>query len=108
MTARETGPNGFKTRFIKRIKRECPFAVVLLTDPGYLQGVPDILVLVEDYWFCFEVKAAKGSRRQPNQTWWVDKLDDMSFARFVYPENEEEVILGFQRALESRGIARFS
>lgn len=108
MTMRETGPSGFKTKFIRNLKVRFPNCVVLLTDPQYLQGVPDILMLLEDTWFAFEVKATKTSSRRPNQEWWIDILNRQSYASFVYPENEEEVIREVQQSLEARRRARLS
>lgn len=98
MTPRETGPNGFKTKFIKRVEEEFPGAIVLLMDAGYIQGVPDIFVVYGRSWAALEVKAAHNSRHQPNQDWWVTRLRDYSYASFVYPENEEEVLNELQLA----------
>lgn len=106
MTKRETGPAGFKTKFIKNLQLEFPDCVVMLTDAQYQQGVPDILMLVGDAWFAFEVKAAANSSRRPNQEWWVDILNRLSYASFVYPENEREVLDEVQQALEARGRTR--
>lgn len=105
MTTRETGPNGFKTKFIKRIEYLIPDAIVLLTDPGYVQGIPDLFVLYGPYWAALEVKASNTSSIRPNQEWWINRLGQMSYAAFVYPENEEEVLLGLQQAF---GIGRSS
>ena len=46
----------------------------------------------EDKWAVLEAKRDKNSRKQPNQEHYVEKLDGMSFSRFVYPENKEEVL----------------
>ena len=39
-----------------------------------------------------EVKKSKNAKRQPNQEYYVDKLNDMSYATFVYPENKDKVM----------------
>jgi hypothetical protein len=39
-----------------------------------------------------EVKASTKASHQPNQDYYVEKLDYMGFARFVYPENEAAVL----------------
>ena len=108
MTARETGPNGFKTKLIKRIRDSFPECVVMLTDAGYIQGAPDVLVLHHDRWAALEVKASANSSHRPNQDWWVEKLNDHSYATFVYPENQEEVLDELQFALGARRSSRLS
>ena len=82
----------FQKELIDEIKREYPGCIVLKNDPDYIQGFPDWTILWEDKWAVLEAKRAKNSRKQPNQEHYVEKLDGMSFSRFVYPENKEEVL----------------
>lgn len=96
MSPRETGPSGFKARLIKNIKSSFPECVIFLTDAGYVQGAPDIIVLCRDKWAALEVKATEKSSKRPNQLWWVNQLNDMSYSSFVYPENEEVVLNDLQ------------
>lgn len=77
----------FQARLIREIEEEFPGAVVLKTDPNYIQGFPDLLVLHDSFWGALEVKRARTSARQPNQEYWVQRLNLMSYARFVYPGN---------------------
>jgi hypothetical protein len=49
-----------------------------------------------------EVKASADAPEQPNQEYYVNSLDAMSFAAFIYPENEEEVLDDLQSAFERR------
>ena len=82
----------FQKELIDEIKREYPGCIILKNDSDYIQGFPDWTILWEDKWAVLEAKRAKNSRKQPNQEHYVEKLDGMSFSRFVYPENKEEVL----------------
>lgn len=70
-------------------------------DSGYLQGIPDLTVLYKDHWAFLECKKNASASHRPNQEHWVKKADDMSFARFIFPENKEEVLRELQRSFES-------
>lgn len=82
----------FQAGFIKELKSTFDGCVILKNDSSYLQGVPDLLVLHKDKWCTLEVKKSANSHKQPNQEYYVDKMNDMSFSRFVYPENKDEVL----------------
>lgn len=88
----------FQSRLIKELKRRFPGAVVLPMDGGYIQGFPDVLILYRDKWAALECKRAASARRRPNQEYYVAKLDGMSFARFIFPENREEVLNELEHA----------
>lgn len=91
----------FQARLIKKIKRIFPECVVLKNDPNYIQGMPDLTVLFDDGWAVLECKNSENAPRQPNQEFYISKLDRMSFASFVYPENEREVLDALQRSFSS-------
>ena len=82
----------FQASLIKKIKTIFPGCYVLKNDPTYLQGVPDLLVLYKNKWAALECKKSANARHQPNQDYYVDQMNDMSFSRFIYPENEQEVL----------------
>ena len=88
----------YQSVLIKKIKTMLPGAMVLKNDSGYLQGVPDLIVLYKDKWACLEVKRSKSSPKQPNQDFYVRQMNKMSFAAFIYPENERQVLDALQRA----------
>ena len=69
-----------------------PDAIVMKLDSSYLQGIPDLLVLVGDKWATLECKRDKNASHVWNQNWYVDKMNSMSFSRFIFPENKEEVL----------------
>lgn len=81
----------FQKDFVIRLQSQYPGAVVFKTDPNIL-SFPDLMMLHGSRWAAFEMKKEKDADQQPNQEWWVNRLNRMSFASFLYPENEEEVL----------------
>ena len=90
--------NKFKTQLAAEIKQRLPGAIVTHLDPNEIQGIPDLLVLYEDKWASLEGKKSQSAPKRPNQEHYVNKMNEMSFSRFVYPENKEEVLNDLQRA----------
>ena len=83
-----------------------PGCMVMKTDPSYIQGLPDLLILYGDKWATLECKRSANAKRQPNQLYYVDKMDKMSFSSFICPENEESVLLELQHAFTTGGSTR--
>ena len=81
----------FQAKLIKDIKERLPDCIVLKNDPTYLQGIPDLTVFNNDKWATLEVKKSANAVHQPNQDYYVEMMDHMSFSRFVYPENRDTV-----------------
>jgi hypothetical protein len=98
----------YQAHVIARLRAEFPGCFILKNDSAYLQGIPDLLILFNEHWAMLEVKASARSRTQPNQEYYVDLLDEMSFAAFIFPENEEEVFCDLQYALSPKRPARVS
>lgn len=92
--------NQYQAKLIKKLYKTFPGCVVVKNDPGYQQGILDLTILYGPNWASLEVKASANSRVQPNQEHFVRTLDDMSFAAFIYPENEAEVLDALQQAFE--------
>ena len=61
-------------------------------DSGDIQGIPDLLILYEDKWATLENKRHAKATKQPNQEYYVNKMNNMSFSRFICPENKEDVL----------------
>lgn len=85
----------------KRIEERIPGALVIKNDPTYVQGIPDLLILKGKRWAALEVKISGKASHRPNQRYYVDKMNDWSFAAFIFPENEEEVISELERAFSN-------
>lgn len=82
----------FQAKLIKEIKDIFDGCIVMKNDSSYIQGIPDLLVLYKNRWASLEVKKNARASRRPNQEYYVERMDNMSFSRFVCPENKDEVI----------------
>lgn len=94
--------SAYQAGLIKKLRRLYPDAIIMKNDSGYIQGIPDLTILHEDRWATLEVKAKPPTSSQafePNQEWFIDKMNDMSFSACIYPENEKDVLRGLQQAL---------
>lgn len=84
--------NVFQASLIRTIKNMLPGCIVLKLDPNYMQGIPDLLILHGLAWAALECKKSENAPHQPNQDFYVDKMNRMSFAAFIYPENTQQVL----------------
>ena len=95
--------NKFQSDLITELKETFQGSIVTKLDSSHIQGIPDLLILYKNKWGILECKRNKDSKHQPNQDYYVDKLNEMSFSRFVYPENKEEVINDLKKKFGVRG-----
>jgi Holliday junction resolvase len=91
----------FQANLVKELKDRFDGCIVMKTDANYIQGLPDLLVLYDGKWAALECKKSRTAKHRPNQDYYVGKMDEMSFSRFIYPENKEEVLDELQQAFES-------
>jgi hypothetical protein len=98
----------FKTRVTKRIKTMFPGCEIIKPDPSYSQGIPDLVILWGAYWASLEFKKSANANVQSNQGYYVQRLDGMSFAAFIYPENEDEVLDALEQAFKHSRRTRIS
>ena len=91
----------FQHDLIKELKTKFNGCIVMKNDPNYIQGVPDLTVLYKDKWCTLECKKSARAKRRPNQEYYVGLMNDMSFSRFIYPENKEEVLNELSQAFQS-------
>lgn len=89
----------FQAKLIKEIKSIFPGCIIMKTDPTYIQGLPDLLILHNDKWAALEVKRSANASKRPNQDYYVEKMDDMSYASFIYPENKEDILDELRKTL---------
>lgn len=91
----------FQAGLIKEIKKRFNGCLVMKTDPTYIQGLPDLLILFKDKWAALEVKRSLKANKRPNQQYYVDLMNNMSFSRFICPENKEEILNELQQTFFS-------
>ena len=84
--------NNFQSSLIKELKIIFPDCMIFKLDSGYIQGIPDLLILYRDKWAVLECKRSENSPHRPNQDFYIDKLGDMGFASFIFPENKDEIL----------------
>ena len=93
----------FQSKLIKEIKEKFPGCLIMKNDSGYIQGIPDLTVLYGDKWAALEVKRTATASHRPNQEYYVGLMDEMSFARFICPENKQEVLHEMEHAFRADG-----
>ena len=91
----------FQKKLINELQDRFPGCMVMKLDSSYIQGIPDLLVLYNDKWATLECKRQSNAEKQSNQPYYVEKMNSMSFSRFIYPENKEEVMNELQKTFES-------
>ena len=82
----------FQSNLKKELKERFPGCIVTKLDPTDIQGIPDLLVLYENKWATLENKRSEKASKQPNQEYYVNRMNEMSFSRFIYPENKDSVL----------------
>ncbi len=88
----------FQATLIKELKQLFPGCIVLKNDANYKQGIPDLLILYKDRWAALECKTSSTASVRPNQKYYIDKMNDYSYASFICPENKKEVLSEIKRA----------
>ena len=91
----------FQAMLIKDLKKRFDGCIVMKNDPTYKQGFPDLLILYKNKWAALECKKDENASHQPNQDYYISKMNDMSFARFISPENMQEVLNELERTFFS-------
>lgn len=91
----------FQRDLKKELKQMFPGCIVTKMDSGDIQGIPDLLILYKNKWATLENKRSANASKRPNQEYYVNKMNEMSFSRFIYPENKEEVLNDLRKTFEA-------
>ena len=92
--------NKFQAKLVRELKERFPGCIVMKNDAGYIQGIPDLLLLFKNKWAALECKDSVRAKRRPNQEYYVGRMNEMSFAKFICPGNKEEVLHELQQSFE--------
>lgn len=93
--------SGFQDKLVASLKEMFEGCMVFKMD--HPQGIPDLLILYKNKWASLECKKNKNATRQPNQEYYVEKMNEMSFSKIIYPENKEDVLNELRKAFRSKG-----
>lgn len=93
--------NKFQAALIKELKQMFPNCIITKLDSSHIQGIPDLLILWGKHWATLECKKSRHSGHRPNQDYYVELMDNMSFSRFIYPENKEDVLYELQQSFKA-------
>lgn len=91
----------FQAKLIKELKDMFHGCLVMKLDSSYIQGIPDLLILYKDKWGTLECKKSAKASKRPNQEYYVGLMNEMSFSKFICPENKEEVLNELQTTFKS-------
>ncbi len=89
----------YQVKLIKKLKILFPECLVVKNDSSQNQGIPDLTLFYGLRWIMLEVKNSLNAPEQPNQRYHIEQLSKMSFAAFICPETEDEVLDELQRIL---------
>lgn len=93
----------FQSDLIEELEKALPGAWIFKNE--WKQGIPDLTILYKDHWALLECKAYEKAIHQPNQDYYVEQANQMSFARFIFPENKQEVLNELYQTLGVKGQA---
>lgn len=93
----------FQAKLIKELKEKFEGCIIMKNDASYIQGIPDLTVLYKNKWAALECKRDKkaiehSKKKQPDQYWYVNRMNGMSYASYICPENKKEVFDDLERA----------
>lgn len=91
----------FQKKLKDTIRERLPGCIILKNDPTCIQGIPDLTILYNDHWATLEVKRSIDESHRPNQDYYVNLMNGMSFSSFVCPENMEEIIDEMERSFKT-------
>lgn len=91
----------YQAELIKELRRRFPGCWIEKGDANAQQGMCDLTIYWGPRWAKLEVKREANSTERPNQAYFVEMFNQMSFAAFIHPDNEKEVLDGLQQAFES-------
>lgn len=84
--------SGFQDNLIKDLEKLFSGCIITKLDSSLIQGIPDLLILYKNKWAILECKKSAKATHRPNQDYYVELLNKMSFSSFIFPENKDSVL----------------
>lgn len=94
----------FQADLIKELKSIFIGCVVFKNDPNYQQGFPDLTILFGNRWAILECKKSLNEKYEPNQEWFIEQLNLMSYSAMICPENRELILDELRLHFTSRAV----
>lgn len=91
----------FQSDLIDELEQALPGALIFKNECR--QGFPDLTILYKNHWALLECKAYEKASHRPNQDYYVEQANQMSFARFIFPENKQEVLDELYQTFGAKG-----
>lgn len=91
----------FQTLLKKELRERFPNCIITKLDPNDIQGIPDLLILWNNKWATLECKRSKNASHRPNQEYYVDLMNNMSYSAFIFPENKERILNEMEQAFRT-------
>lgn len=98
----------FQGKLIRELKELFPGCYIFKQDEQQYQGIPDLLILYGNKWAMLECKESLAAVHQPNQDWYVEVMNNLSFAAFIFPENKEEIIDALKQTFGTARVPRYA
>lgn len=92
----------YQAHLIGRIEQELNGSVVIKNDSNFIQGIPDLTVFYFERYALLEVKVSEKAKPQPNQPYYVEEFNSRSYAAFIYPENEDQILKEMYQVLSDQ------
>lgn len=89
----------YQAKLIKKLEVLFEGCIILKNDSNLRQGISDLTILFGPRWAALEVKAYRNAPERPNQAYYVERLNEMSYAAIIYPENEARILSELETAL---------
>lgn len=93
--------SAFQSKLIKELQSMFPGCIVVKNDCNYKQGIPDLLILYKNKWAALECKKTETASHRPNQDYYVETMNEMSYAAFIFPENKNHILQELKEVFES-------
>ena len=83
----------FQKIFLDKVRELVPGCIAMKNDAQYIQGIYDWTIQKGSKAAALEIKKSKDAPHRPNQDYYINKINEQGgFGRFVYPENEKQVL----------------